>query len=254
MEVTLQSSFMCFLVKSLVHQDSNYEEDWLNAHDDEAGLHPELDEDVLTVELLALLEKVSGATKDSEVEDEGDEGPYPAIVRSDVLAIVEGNKLCEESPESVDCQNDHNLQSWLEVSRSKEAHEVNVGETDEHGLDEQSAHVAEVEELGLQVHDEVLGFSIVPDVGVHVRDSFVTGDWFEMDYFTQYEEKNSRNNPIEEENNLEEQPCTDVVHVSVMPFAEVLLDDVYNETKHIHGNYDENRLQSLTPYEPIPSL
>lgn len=115
---------------------------------------------------------------------------------------MEGYQLTEKSPESMDCHNNEDLHSWVEVSWSKHTHEIQISESNDDSLNEERAHVTEVEELSLQVHDEILGLAVVPHIGVHIGHSLITCDWFKTNQFTEDEENDSGNNPIEEEHTL----------------------------------------------------
>jgi len=110
-----------------------------------------------------------------------------------------------------------------------------------------------MEELGLQVHNEVLGLSIVPYISVMVGDGLISADWMELDHLTEDEESDSGDNPVEEVHDLDEQPCANIIHF-IIPGSEVHLNDVDHVTEHKHGGSDEQGLQSLTPDKPLPSL
>lgn len=241
LEIAIEGSLVGQLIELVVHEDPDQEEERLDAQDDNEEEDPDLHEDVLSLKPLAFVEEPSGEAEGAEVEDHGNEGLQPPLIGSNVLTIVERHQLAEEGPESVDGQDDDDLHRWGEVSRSEHVQEVHLAEADDAGLHEEGAHVAEVEELRLQVHDEVLGLAVIPHVGVHVRHGLVTGDRLEPDQFTENEENNAGNDPVEEEHALEEEPGADVVHL-VVPAAEVLLDDVDDVTEHVHGDSDENGL------------
>lgn len=139
--------------------------------------------------------------------------------------------MTEESPKSVHNKDDHDLHSWLKVSWAKNTHEVAVSETNNNGLSEKRAHIAEMEELSLQMDNEILSLSIIPYVFIKISHSLITGDWVEFDHFTENEENDSANNPIEEIHDLEEKPSTNVVHL-IIPCTEVHLYDIDDVTEH----------------------
>ena len=91
--------------------------------------------------------------------------------------------------------NDHdakNLQCWIPISLSKHTDEVNVWVSNTNSLDEERAHVGELEKLCLEMHDEVLGFSVVPHVIVLLSLVFIDADGMKAYHFAHYQENYTR--------------------------------------------------------------
>lgn len=150
--------------------------------------------------------------------------------------------------------NDSNDSScWREVSWSKYSDEVEVTETNNTSLHEQWAHVTEVEELSLQMHNEILRLSIIPHILVLFSYILISSDWMEFHHFTKDKESNSRNNPVEEEHDLDEQPGSNKVHF-IVPGSKVHLDDVDHITEYEHWDGNEQWLQCLAGEEAFPPL
>lgn len=80
---------MSFLVESLIHANSNYEEEWFNAQHDNHATNPDLAVNILTLKVVALLVQPSSSTKDGKMEYELENIPNPTLVRSDVFAFME---------------------------------------------------------------------------------------------------------------------------------------------------------------------
>jgi hypothetical protein len=66
--ITIKGSLVKFFVKSLIHADSNKEEEWFNGQDDNASHDPDLAINILTFKIFALVEEIARSAKNTEME------------------------------------------------------------------------------------------------------------------------------------------------------------------------------------------
>ena len=209
--------------------------------------------DVLAIQSITVHEHVNDASAHNNVNADPDEILQHGRRVCWVLLLVVVPEEYDEDVCSVEDHYQEQRQRWSPVPVSENVDPIEVGETNENGLHEQGAKVGELEILGLQVHHEVLRLSVIPDVVIVVTLVLVHRHWIHGDNFAHNEEDNAGEDPIEEENDLNQEPCSHIIHLKV-PRAVVHLHDVDDVREHEQRGGNPNRLQPLAKYVVATSL